>query len=516
MILMKGRQAVTMFRNVFSNWVGLLVTGVISVVLTPILIHRLGDFHYGMWILAGSVLEYYGLLDMGMRTAMFRYVSQSKGANDRSAMNEIFVSMLAFTFVVSLCILIVSVLLVGVLPGFFKLAGASRHTFQLLVLLLGISVAVTFPSRMLGAYLNGLGRFDLYNLTAVVTGALRAVLIVAMLRVGYGVIAVAIVALGASLFSFVFQWFLVRHADPDLRFGAALAKWKRIRELISYGFFIFIYTAGDYLRFYTDSAVIARVLNTALVTPFSVATRLMEYSKLILSGVGGPLMGKMSELHGQSKESELRRLFVAATKITALLSIFLASLLYLDGRLLLKLWIREDMSATYKLVCVLTAGYVVALAQHTTLVVITACGRHRPMAMWTLAEGAANLVLSIHWARIYGLLGVALGTAVPMLVVNLLIQPWYALRVVDLSPGEYIRKSLVRPVAVALVFAGICLLAPKLGANADFVQFGFRVAWQTAVFVLLAYLLGFDSGERRSLRDRSRLVAVALRLVRVA
>src|SRR6266581_2800010 len=253
---MKGRQAVTMFRNVFSNWVGLLITGVISVLLTPILIHRLGDFHYGMWILAGSVLEYYGLLDMGMRTAMFRYVSRSKGANDRSAMNEIFVSTLAFTFIVGLCILIVSVSLAGVLPGFFKLAGAARHTFEWLVLLLGISVAVTFPSRMLGAYLNGLGRFDLYNLTAVVTGVLRAVLIVAMLRLGYGVIAVAIIALGASLFSFAFQWFLVRHADPDLRFGAALAKWKRIRELISYGFFIFIYTAGDYLRFYTDSAVI--------------------------------------------------------------------------------------------------------------------------------------------------------------------------------------------------------------------------------------------------------------------
>jgi len=47
-----------MFRNVFSNWLGLLITGAISVVLTPILIHGLGDFNYGMWILAGSVLEY--------------------------------------------------------------------------------------------------------------------------------------------------------------------------------------------------------------------------------------------------------------------------------------------------------------------------------------------------------------------------------------------------------------------------------------------------------------------------
>ena len=508
-----------MFRNVFSNWLGLLVTGAISVVLTPVLIHGLGDFNYGMWILAGSVLEYYGLLDMGMRTAMFRYVSQAKGANDRSAMSEIFVSTLAFTFVVGACVLAASVLLAGLIPGFFKLVGASRHTFQLLVLLLGASVAVTFPSRMLGAYLNGLGRFDLYNLTAVLAGALRAVAIVVVLRMGYGVKAVAVIALGASLFSFVLQWFMVRHADPGLRIGTGLTRWKRVRELVSYGFFIFVYTAGDYLRFYTDSAVIARVLNTALVTPFSVATRLMEYFKLILSAVGGPLMGKMSELDGQAKEFELRQLFVAATKITALLSVYLASLLYLDGRLLLRLWIHEDpttTATTFALVCVLTAGYVVALAQHTTLVVISARGRHRPMAMWTLAEGAANLVLSIHWARIYGLLGVALGTAVPMLVVNVFIQPWYALHVVNLSPGGYVRKALLRPAVVGVLFAGFCWLAPKLDPGGNFIQLGLRVVWQTGVFGLLAYLLAFDSGERRQVRDRSRRVAVALRLVRVA
>jgi len=138
------------------------------------------------------------------------------------------------------------------------------------------------------------------------------------------------------------------------------------------------------------------------------------------------------------------------------------------------------------------------------------------MAMWTLAEGAANLVLSIHWARIYGLLGVALGTAVPMLVVNVFIQPWYALRVVNLRSGEYVRKALMRPAVVGALFAGFCWLAPKLDAGGNFIQFSIRVVWQTAVFGLLAYLLAFDSGERRQVRDRSRKVAVALRLVRVA
>ena len=74
-------------RSIFSNWVGLAVTGVISIFLTPFMIHRLGNFEYGMWVLVGSLLDYYGLLDLGMRTAVFRFVSQFKGSGERDALD---------------------------------------------------------------------------------------------------------------------------------------------------------------------------------------------------------------------------------------------------------------------------------------------------------------------------------------------------------------------------------------------------------------------------------------------
>ncbi len=46
-----------MLRSIFSNWLGLVVMGVTSVILTPILIHGLGDFYYGMWVLFASTLD---------------------------------------------------------------------------------------------------------------------------------------------------------------------------------------------------------------------------------------------------------------------------------------------------------------------------------------------------------------------------------------------------------------------------------------------------------------------------
>src|ERR1700682_1564117 len=190
-----------MLRSIFSTVLGLVVMGVTSVILTPILIHGLGDLYYGLYILVASALDYYGVLDLGMRPALFRAVAWSKGANDRAAIHETLLSALAFTVAGGFLVLVWPLLLVPLLPGFFKLAGPARRIFPWLMILLGLNVAAAFPARMLGAYLNSLGRFDLYNLAAVLSTLARVAFIVVALRLGYGIRAVAGITLAATIFS---------------------------------------------------------------------------------------------------------------------------------------------------------------------------------------------------------------------------------------------------------------------------------------------------------------------------
>jgi O-antigen/teichoic acid export membrane protein len=505
-----------MLRSIFSNWLGLVVMGVTSVVLTPIMIHGLGDLYYGLWILVASALDYYGLLDLGIRPALFRAVACSKGANDRAAMHETLFSALAFTLAAGLLVLVLTLLLVPVLPGFFKLAGTARRIFPWLMILFGLNVAAAFPARMLGAYLSSLGRFDLYNLAAVLITILRAIFVVAALRLGHGIRAVAGITLAATIFSLLLNWWLVRRVDRELPLDWRLARWTRLRELLRYGSLCVIYDAGDSLRFYTDSIVIGRILGAALITPFNVAGRLMEYFKQMVSGVGGPLFGRMSELDGQARHEDLREYFLRSTRISALMAVFIGLMLIFDGRLLLRLWVGERFLSSYPLLLILTAGYLVPLAQQSCGIVIAARDRLRPMALWNVAEGIANLLLSIHWGRKYGLIGVALGTTIPLLVGGALIRPWYALRVLGLPVWEYMRRALAQPAAVGLLFAGVCWLASASRGDGTFLYLLWTVAWQTALFGLLACALGLRSFERRTLYEHGRQFAVTLRLVRAS
>src|SRR5262245_9119748 len=128
----------------------MVVTGLVGFILTPILIQGLGDFHYGMWILVASIVEYYGLADIGIRFTLQRHVARWRGTNRRDALDRTFVTALAMSLSFSVLILVVSLVLATVLPRVFRVFGPDRGLFVRLLWLLGISFAVALPAKVLG------------------------------------------------------------------------------------------------------------------------------------------------------------------------------------------------------------------------------------------------------------------------------------------------------------------------------------------------------------------------------
>lgn len=491
-----------MIRNIFSNWLGFFFRGIISFALTPFLIRHLGDFQFGMWVLVMSLIDYSGLLDLGIRPTLHRYVAKLSGANARRDLNHVTASALAMSCVTGVLAVLITLVCVPLVPQLFGVSGVAAVTFRWVLLLLGLNVAFLFPAGMLGAYLCGMQRFDLLNLLIVATTALRAIFTVVILELGYGVVGVAFGMLVASVISLFLHYVVVHRCDPEVSLSLTQASWSRVKELGSFSFYVFLNSAGDYLRFYTDSIVIARFLAMALITPFNVAGRLMEYFRTIINGLAGPLVPKMSQLIGRGKSEEIVPLFLKSTRAAALLSGFIGAMIFLNGKGLLHFWVGQRFESSYSLLLILTIGYVVTLAQLPSNVAIYAFARHQLLGWWTLVEGALNLILSIYWGRKLGLIGVALGTTVPMLITAILFLPWNVLPLLNLRVRVYLRDAILRPLLASATFVAICYLT--LGAKqADTIwMFGGTLAWQTVLFTILAFALGMSSSDRGSIVQR--------------
>ena len=492
--------------------------GVISAILTPTMVHGLGNMYYGMWALAGSLVDYSGLLDMGMRTALFRYVAYFRGAKQRDAQNQTFVSGLAICTGLMIVSFLVFGILAFILPSFFRFTGHDRTAFFWVAMLMGWAVSVALPGQFLSAYLRGLERFDLYNLGLIVHGILRASLLIALIKLGHSVVAVTFGVFVMSVFFLIFHAVLVKWADRELKISWKNLQWERTKEMVQFGFYSFVNNSGETLRYSTDSFVIGRMLNVALVTPFSIATRLIEYFRSLSAGISGPVMVRFSELSGKGREDRLQEEFLRSTRFCMLFSVFVGGLLLVDGQSLIQLWLGPNFKSSYHILVVLTVGYIAMFGQVPCQLLIFARAKyHRSLSWLTLAEGAANLGLSIMWARKYGIVGVAMGTAVPLLISKLLAQPWFAMKDIGLSPWDYFGKGLALPTISGCFFvAGSWLLVSNTEITATFHGLVLACILQGLMFAAIAYLLGLTGSDRDAIKSYGRRLTASFGIGKVS
>src|SRR5687768_575630 len=78
---MADRQSPWRFaRNAAANWITFVFAAVVSFFLSPYVVAHLGATQYGVWSLIAGLVGYLGLLDLGIRQAVNRFVAAHRGA----------------------------------------------------------------------------------------------------------------------------------------------------------------------------------------------------------------------------------------------------------------------------------------------------------------------------------------------------------------------------------------------------------------------------------------------------
>src|SRR5579884_1374153 len=137
-------------RNVGSSWFALGINVVVGILLSPFILHRLGDAAFGIWVLIFSITGYYGLFDLGIRSSIVRYVSKYTAVNSTEEISKLInTSLFSYTCIgiVSLAVTFAGCVYVD---RWFHIAPEFHRTARWLLLMVGSSVAVGFPLGIAG------------------------------------------------------------------------------------------------------------------------------------------------------------------------------------------------------------------------------------------------------------------------------------------------------------------------------------------------------------------------------
>ena len=193
--------------------------------------------------------------------------------------------------------------------------------------------------------------------------------------------------------------------------------------------------------------------------------------------------------HAKGDTNRLRTIWIAGNRACAMIIFPITALLLILGKSVITAWVgAKYVAQSYPVLVVLAVPMMFTLAQGASTRILYGMAKHRPLAIVTLMESVANLILSIVLIRPFGIVGDAFGTAIPLMLTSILFMPRHMCRLMGVRIGTYLREAYTLPVLLTLPLAATLLLVRQwfvartvfevvFQAALGFVPYGLGLLW---------------------------------------
>lgn len=458
----------------------------VTLVMSPFIIHSLGDRLYGFWSLVGTFVGYYGLLDFGLTSAIGRFVSRGLGRKDFEDVRCVVST--SFFIMLGVGILAVAITLVAVTACPYLITSAHEvKLFQQILFLLGITVAFGFPARVYGGILTSQLRYDYITIVSLARIVLTNVAIYHLLGSGHGLLALTIVNAAGNIVQYLSIFIYCHVSYPQIRVSFKVFDRLKVGSFLEYGTKTFIAQVADVLRFRMDAVLISSFVSLSQVTYFSVGARLVEYfGQFVVSiiGVIGPLF---SRYEGAGDYQSIRELFARSTKVSVVLSGYVGISIMFYGEPFIRRWMGPGFESSFQVAVLLAISAMFALAQTPSVNLLYGISKHNFFAAANVAEGVLNLLVSLALVNNYGILGVAFGTTLSMSLFKLFIQPIYTCRCINFPVKNYYIDLLLVNLVKTIFPLCVFFLFAREYMTAEYLSICGTVFVQCALFIPYCY-----------------------------
>ncbi len=505
------------FTNIFSNWANLAVNIAISFFLAPFVVEKLGNTYYGIWVIMMQFTGYLYLLDFGVRESIIRYVSKGKADGKTEDLNEIISSGIILYGGIGFICLLASAGLALAFPYVFNIDTQEVWAARIVVIISGVTVAQLLVFNVFSGILMGLQRYDIFNKIGIIFAFIRLGLILYFLGNGYSLIALALIqlfiGLGTNLTIYFSSKRILRENKIPFKYTKIPFKdrFPVFRKLYNYSKYVLINNLGQKAIFYTDAIIIGVIMSAASVTFYAIAGNLIEYLRKLVLQAADVLNPVASELDAKNDSSKLSKLVLNGSKFTMCIALPISIIYYAAGSHFIELWMGEEYAELSGQVLAILSITVLLTTPHLTLSsVLYGISKHHLISNLRIIEAIFNLFFSIILAINYGIVGVALGTAIPQLLIMGIILPVLVAKHIDYSLSNYVYEVYIRPfMAVVPFYLSYNVVSGWLYPE-NLLLFFIEIAACLPVYAFSVFMFCLDRPEKEKSRVMVRNLAARL------
>jgi O-antigen/teichoic acid export membrane protein len=474
--------------NSLFDMVGFLYPLLLTIVLTPVILHYIGTEAYGLFALATVLVSFLGLIDFGMAPVVLRFLSASLATSDYAEARAVVGTGIAFFSAVGI-VGAAAAWACGVflIPEVISLSSELADDTAFVMSIAGVGFLFSMLTHPVGAISGALQRYDVVAIARLISTTAGAGASVIVLSLGHGLRGLIVVT---ALQPAVTLIFLAR-GRRLLRAVRLRPTWHPalLRRMLSFSGYSFVSNLAGSLLFQVDKLVLGALTNASVVTYYVVPANLAQRLHTGVTRLVGISLPVSTDLHARGEKEALQRFYLRATRVVALMTVSFSIPALIFAREILLEWVGPEFAATsFETLRILILTYFALSLASLPYYITLGFGRPQVSAGFNVVTALINVVLIVILIPPYGIIGAAVAYLVSMVTVPFLIafverrllelesSPWPSLlaRLSPVATGQAVACLLLRPVADGLpqllgVLALCIAIAPVLAVLTGYV-----------------------------------------------
>lgn len=444
-----------LLRNSLWNLSGSAVPMVVALATVPMLIGALGVEGFGIVTLVGSVIGYFGILDINLSTGSIKYLAEHHAAGDRERFAETFWFGIMFYGFLGLLGAAIILFAADVLVArFFEVSAGMREATVDAFQVAALGFALTQAQNYLLVVPQALQRYDRSAQSEALFGILVNLASVAAAVAGAGIVGVIIARVAVSALNVLYLMWLLRS------FGLNLSpRWPRqdVRSsLTSFSAYAYLSKIASTLHQHADKVIVGAIAGPVALAFYTVPVTLAGRILGLTYRLSSVIYPRASALAGAGRISELRPVYLGVMRYVTYINLAALGIIVLAGDEFLRRWVGADfVQQGYPVLILMTVALLVDSLTNIPSMVNDALGHPRVTGRFALANGISGVGLVYLGTTYGGIVGAAAGHLLSSLLLGSSFLLFVHGRTVPIAFGEALRNGFGRSIAVGALIIGV-------------------------------------------------------------
>lgn len=481
------------------NYAVIVLNTLVGLLYTPYMLRLMGQSEYGLYSLVASVIAYLTVLDLGFGNAIIRYTAKFRAEGKIREQYEMFGMFLIIYLVIGIVVFVLGLGLYNNIDSFFgqTMTPEEIEKAQIMVLILIFNLAITFPLSIFGSIINAYEHFIFPRVVNIIRILLNTLIMVLLLKQGYKAVAMVIVQTIFNIATLILNWIYCKY-KLKIKILYARFKWKFLKEISVYSFWILLFVIMDRVYWSTGQFVLGAVSGTVAVAVYAISIQLQNMYMQFSNAISSLFLPKITGIVTKNDDKKVvSSLFIRTGRLQFIILAYILVAFIVFGRQFIYLWAGPGYEDSYIIACIFFIPLTIPLIQNIGITILQARNQMKFRSILYICIALISLIFQVYLSKIYGGIGCAVAVSGALIIGQIIIMNvYYSIKQkIDMLVfwKEIFKMSFI-PIILGMLFYNVFTNFFFLN---DWYSFAFGVLLFSLVYLPIFYIMSMNEEEKQ-------------------